>query len=355
MNEGQSVPSIIFDAVCRGGKVEIERLVMEKVPESVWLDYKLARANKRRGDRGRKEDWESLSVACCGFANTEGGVIIWGVNARSLGEGEPDVPQWIEPIENSKEFHTWLEREASLCVSPPVQGIRHEIVPWGDGACVAATLIPEGRAVPHRRAVGDSKGYHFVLRTGSSFIQAPLPLLEGMFGRPPRADVDLAYICTEARRWEDGLVIEFACVMHNSSSVLAEDLFVCMKMPFIEGHSEFKRAFHEMAGAEWESASGYKGEVNLITKPGFRLPPSASAYGGRYTLMLRPPFVEDSRLKVTFGCKGIHPVQFEVDFGAPAMGSLPEQVRAAAGEDNRTKDAATTIVREYLRNHGLPQ
>ena len=57
---------------------DIERFVIEGVEESLHLGFKTTSSK----DLSDKNDKRTLSIAPSGFANSEGGLVIWGVDAR---------------------------------------------------------------------------------------------------------------------------------------------------------------------------------------------------------------------------------------------------------------------------------
>ncbi len=63
--------------------VAIDGFIVEKQEEHLHLDFKTVRA----ADLSRRDDRQNLAIAITGFANANGGVIAWGVDARQSPEG----------------------------------------------------------------------------------------------------------------------------------------------------------------------------------------------------------------------------------------------------------------------------
>jgi len=89
----------LFKRLEAGGLAALERLPAEEEPESLFLDYK--RSATAAGDPGlHRNDRENLSKALSGFANSEGGLLIWGVDSRREA-GDSVRPstrrRWLKP------------------------------------------------------------------------------------------------------------------------------------------------------------------------------------------------------------------------------------------------------------------
>ncbi len=69
------------------------------------LDFKAASINAAPMQDG---DRKTLAKAISGFANADGGIVVWGVDCRhGKGKYDPDVVQGLKPISN---LRRWLSR-----------------------------------------------------------------------------------------------------------------------------------------------------------------------------------------------------------------------------------------------------
>jgi hypothetical protein len=315
MEDNETLAQKLFDGLKAGGAAEIARFVCERIPESTSLDYKLARANPAGLERSKREDLETLSKACCGFANTEGGVIIWGVDARAPAPDEADLPQSAGGVPQFAEFMTWLEREAAVCVFPPVRGIRHHAIPLENDTGFAVTLVPAGSAIPYRRNLPDSKGYHFIIRAGSSFIQAPMPLVAGMFGRRPRPQLELKLMYDNARyEQEKQVVFAILPTLFSVGSIPAKGVHLTLRVDQEPGpNSKIQFARHRdqgwILGNNVDNTLSLYGAGNGIAPVAFERPVAAYC-------RLKPPFKQGFSVKVTWGCE--ESVWQSLSYGATA-------------------------------------
>jgi hypothetical protein len=92
----------LFNRICDGGIAEVLRMISAPVVEELFLDYKQSSTilpSRKLSDEDRK----NLAKAIAGFANSEGGVIVWGVDCRHTADG--DVPTGAGPIKERGLVH----------------------------------------------------------------------------------------------------------------------------------------------------------------------------------------------------------------------------------------------------------
>jgi hypothetical protein len=102
----------------------IERLVNATPPvfETEWLDFKGA---AQITDNDTKKTW---SEALAGFANTQGGILIWGVDARKSRATGIDTACGSSFVKNPSAFKSRLIELHRQATEPPVLGV--EIVAY---------------------------------------------------------------------------------------------------------------------------------------------------------------------------------------------------------------------------------
>lgn len=90
---------VIFDSILAGGYESIRKFYMdEPQEENLFIDFK-SKANPTEPG-AEKGDREKFSKAISGFANSCGGVIVWGIDCRSQGKDLPDIACGEAPISN---------------------------------------------------------------------------------------------------------------------------------------------------------------------------------------------------------------------------------------------------------------
>jgi hypothetical protein len=180
---GRNRASDLFERFAKDGEATIDQFIKEQISEELFIDYK--RVTKEGASSILEQsDRENFARAISGFGNSEGGIIVWGVDCRPDAQ-RGDVPTKKYPIQNVRRFLSYLEGATSGCTIPPHDGVRHHLIErTGSGEGFVVTLVPKSMFAPHQCVVGKHRGRYHV-RVGSNFEQAPHGMLAGMFGGRP--------------------------------------------------------------------------------------------------------------------------------------------------------------------------
>ena len=100
----------LFSTIKTGGAKEVERLVSERQPETVDLEFK-TKAYAGSGDV-RPVDRDKLGEVLSAFANSSGGLLIWGIEA-SKGPDGIDCATALRPISEIERFRSDVQRLAA--------------------------------------------------------------------------------------------------------------------------------------------------------------------------------------------------------------------------------------------------
>ena len=135
----------------------LKGLLTSKPPrfEDEWLEFK----GNPHNDRDGINAWsKSLSA----FANTEGGVLIWGIDARK--KDNTDSASGLRLITNTSEFKSRLLELLIGATDPPVSGVQIEeiVEPPGSKQGFVVCLIPESEYKPVRAEL-EMKQYYIDL------------------------------------------------------------------------------------------------------------------------------------------------------------------------------------------------
>ncbi len=152
--------------------------------EGLHVDFK--EKHDRRQASLDLDDKRNLACAVSGFANSSGGVLIWGIENATL---KP------KPIANASQFVSLILELAPQVTDPVVANIEGAWLPSDEGgknSGFAFIHVPESPLPPHRVILRDKDiGQHYYVRSGDSFVIAPHYQLEDMFGRRPRPQLAL--------------------------------------------------------------------------------------------------------------------------------------------------------------------
>ena len=118
---------------------DIESLIKNEVEESLYLDYKEARALSKT-DKARLDITKDVSS----FANSDGGIIVYGVSEQGA------KPKEVTPIDGSEFAKEWLENIIQQ-IQPRIDGIKiFPIRIEGDiERSIYVVQIPRSANAPH--------------------------------------------------------------------------------------------------------------------------------------------------------------------------------------------------------------
>lgn len=169
-----------FEALSLG---DINNFISDHQEENLLLDFKLI----NNADLGHANDRKNLAKALSGFANSSGGLIIWGVDARKNAQ-DIDCAVGTQEIEPLSLLISRLNELTGRAVSPIVEGVRHRSIPVIADRGFAVTLVPESDSNPHMAKLGEDRYYK---RSGDSFYKMEHFDLEDMFGRRKKPKIRL--------------------------------------------------------------------------------------------------------------------------------------------------------------------
>jgi len=203
--------------------------------EEEWIEFKSALhgpAGKQApmNDEQIKSVWsESLS----GFANTGGGVLIWGIEASKCpSASDPtkkiDAASGLRLVPHPESLKSDLLRLHHVATDPPVVGVRIEHVTEPDGRGFVVCFVPESEHKPHRAEFCKNKPYY--IRTGDDFVVMPPSVLRSMFF--PRAIPRYAVrIRCRGRNLHNATIakIDITVIIHNTGNATASEPFIVLR------------------------------------------------------------------------------------------------------------------------------
>ncbi len=158
------------------GLATIQRFANEHVPETQTLEFKCAEGDAAPLTKG---DLQNLGRSISAFANTDGGVLVWGVDSRPPRSDEDAVVIGLKPIAGVARFHADLLDKVGAIVTPPVSGLETVCLHEGDaGKGYVAVCVPSSRNAPHMSLAKDHHRYY--LRSGASTLPMPHRQVEAM-------------------------------------------------------------------------------------------------------------------------------------------------------------------------------
>ena len=164
---------------------KIEGFVADGQEEHLSLEFKSVDGSDLHAGSDRK----NLARALSGFANSAGGIVVWGVRTRPNKTGL-DVAAELVPIPNVSAFVAKLHELTPLYVTPPVEEVIHRKFGRPDDSGFAASFIPESDRGPHMALAGH---HRYFKRAGDRYYRMEHFDISDMFGRRQRPALRLAY------------------------------------------------------------------------------------------------------------------------------------------------------------------
>ncbi len=314
----------IFQKLIYFGEEALDDFIINRQAEELFLDFKQTTPGIGRNVTSLpRDDRKNLAKCISGFGNSEGGVIIWGVEcSRDFDIG--DVAKSKIKVPNVHRYLSWLENAISGCTIPSHNKVRNHIISIdenGDG--YIATYIPKADVAPLMSTVGNS----IYIRSGSNNVPAPYAVIAGMFGRRPQPNVELVIAdknievlenrdenliyspSAENKIIEKYVKISFSIHAHNDSSVIARELYLSCSTS--ENGGEYNKV-RFLNYNQMDAIHGIGNQLNLITRPELRLPPRSTIKFANVELIFTPFIDEDFRFDGVIGADEAAPKDFRI-------------------------------------------
>ncbi|WP_051302918.1 AlbA family DNA-binding domain-containing protein [Psychromonas aquimarina] len=333
----------IFNRIKDQGLEAIESFVEDRASEELFLDFKRS-ADNGAGRKLHNNDRNNFSKCVSGFGNSEGGVVVWGVDCSNNNTGA-DVAHTLVPLEDPKKFLSLLEGVVSGCTIPPHSGVEQYAIETEAGAGYVVTLIPKSNSTPHQMV--QKKQYY--IRAGSDFVPAPHDVLAGMFGRRPQPHVFHHFILPKPTMNLGELKVSFGTMLHNEGPGIAQDLFaICLleQLPGDNCQVEFETPDRENWTGMWE----FDRQLSAITKPEVRLPPGANLQPFIVHISLAPPFDRELVISGSVGASNTRQYQFKIDTSFEMIQKkyelFAEKALNNSFSENEEHEIATAILKD---------
>ena len=161
----------------------IEKYVSSKQQEDLHLEFK----ELANGQSIGKDDRKNLAKAISGFANSDGGIVIWGISTKK-DEDRVDAADEQKPIPNPNAILSEFLHLTGQAANPIVDKLLHKVVPLPDDTGFMATYVPTSDGGPHMAKLGEDRYYK---RSGDSFMKMEHYEIADMFGRRLRPNLKL--------------------------------------------------------------------------------------------------------------------------------------------------------------------
>jgi hypothetical protein len=184
----------------------VQDYVTSRQQEHLHLDFKLVNDPSMKRD-----DRKSFAVALSGFANSDGGIIIWGVRAAKDPATGIDCATDLVPIADIALFLSRLNSLTGEVVAPTVSGVEHEGIDRGDGTGFVKSIVPASETGPHMARAGEGR---YFKRSGDSFYRMEHFDVADMFGRRKHPKLRLATRISRGGTRSRGTIRQFDLLVY---------------------------------------------------------------------------------------------------------------------------------------------
>ena len=195
---------------------DLEQMIDNGDAENIFLECK-----SPTSCRLDKSQQAQLAEAISGFSNTEGGVLIYGIECTKHEIDKSDVLTNIAEIGSCKSLARNIDMLAPTLTFPYVTGVTTKIIykPKSRSG-VVLVYIPKCNADP----VMSSRDNKFYFRTGEGFTLLPYEILKRLFASTESPDLnvrlDPRIVKQEQNSWRVHIILS------NESSAVARDVEV---------------------------------------------------------------------------------------------------------------------------------
>jgi hypothetical protein len=212
----QSAASQIFETL--SSYVAVENMIESADSEGLHLECKAP-----TDPRLVREQKAKLAQAISGFANTAGGVIVWGVSTTKHEHSGLDVITQVEPIARIGMFADQVEKAVPTLTTPPILNSSTKVLKRAssDSKGVAVTIIPKAEGDP----VQSNLDNLFYFRSGDEFVIAPYEMIRRLFSATQSPDLHAVFHSEIVTLLPDGRW-EIPIAVRNDSSAIAENVVV---------------------------------------------------------------------------------------------------------------------------------
>ena len=310
----------LFRRLIDEGEPALDQMIEDRASEDLFLDFK-ASADSGSGKSLRDADRKKLAKAISGFGNSEGGVIVWGVDCENSSDFG-DVASKKRPIQNPERFKSWLEYEVSGCTLPPHSEVRHQVIKGSSADYgFVVTYVPKSWRAPHQCIKGDRDNPRYFMRVGSNFVSVPHGVLAGMFGQRPQPRILHEWLVESASvsSGNDGPVVIVSpaprgapyllvtTVLKNEGPTIARDVYLNVEIGLPGAKSVCQViSLENQQNTHWTHRAPNDVLHHFVSRDDYRLAPGATSRPACLEIYFVPPIAQPLEIRITYGATGTH-------------------------------------------------
>ncbi len=249
---------------------EIERFIAEGQEENLNLEFKTV-VHPNYNQYNNEDDKKNISKTFSGFANSNGGIIVWGIKAKE-NASKQDIATDKKPIKELTKFLNTLNRLEGQAITPVVIGIEHKKLEISDDCGFIVSYIPASEFAPH---MANYSGKHYYKRSGDSFYACEHYDIKDMFQRKHSAYLDLNIKNKEINQIHaDNMRVEITLSLMNTGRNYAKAPLIKVEINYPYKFSDFGLdgngnigVFRTRAAPKAPQLSTYMGGQDIVIYP----------------------------------------------------------------------------------------
>ncbi|HIF0232292.1 TPA: AlbA family DNA-binding domain-containing protein [Legionella pneumophila] len=312
----------IFKLLQSHGEDEIDQFINSYQFENLFIDFKQI-ATKFDDKKLNDSDRKNYAKAISGFANSEGGVIVWGVECRNGPLG--DVATDKKPTKEPNKFASYLEGITSSCTLPPHTSVCNEVIYAKDDKDLGYVIsyIPKSENSPHQVITGD-KRYNYYLRAGSNFEPIPHGILAGMFGRRPQPKLIMNFQAEPPIISDPTITFSFYITVGNNGLGLANKLYLALNVD--EKPTNLSAKYDSLSERFLLMKAFADSSCTIISTTDFYLPPKAILHVLRYEITMHGALDENFVMTGNLGSENSAPISFKFSSAKDNLNKIYDEI-----------------------------
>lgn len=203
------------------------------------------------------------------FDLAEGGIVLWGVDARRTKPEEADVICGVPGLDNADIALSCLTTLTAQGASPPVPIAVHRKIEV-DGKWIVATYVAASDEGPHMGKLGCDRYFR---RSSDSFLRMEHHEIADMFGRRPKPKLKIYFRFQQA----GGLNCKVLVGIKNEGRGLAKGPYLALRLPWpmavsrygVDGNGTFP--LRDISASDKSYSAVFGGNLNDVIHAGTEL------------------------------------------------------------------------------------
>lgn len=213
----------LFNNILKQELIYIDDVITNKTTENYYLDFKTTENIDYTGQRKLfNSDKKNYAKAISAFANSEGGILVWGVET---GKSDVDYAIAKKSIKNVSNFKSLLESFSSLLTSPVHSSIFNHIIfeDKVNDIGYVITHIPKSSKRPLQ--VLNDNDYRYYIRAGSSSLPAPDTFIRSLFGQGTQPNAFIVFGTSPIELTQENIIkIKAGVIIYNKGENIAKNI-----------------------------------------------------------------------------------------------------------------------------------